>query len=207
MFSESGGRGAGRKSVSVLALGLIVAVALVSCSEFSVRESLPPAGGATEYALPQEPDLVISNLINGVTDQMPGNYTSMLAEDFVFVPDPRDAQALENYYPGVFLNWERDVETRVIEYMLDESRTGFALLTFSNEGIIEQTDSTYILQEEYSLIIKMESLETYLGTARLYMKRHSDDGLWWIHKWEDSQLPEAGEDTWGVLRGEIRAST
>jgi len=200
-------RNPGRKERLVLAAAVAAVTLVSSCGEFSVRPSLPPSGGGTQWLDPQEPHLVLSNMINVITEKDPLNYERLITEDFVFVPDPVDANELESYYPGVFLEWTADVEVTVASHMLDESNTALAMLTFSNEEIINETDSTHVVQENYSLILQTADLdlETYRGTARFSMRRLAD-GFWYIHKWEDFRLPDAEEDTWGVLRGQIRGT-
>jgi hypothetical protein len=200
--------------IRYLALGLLVALAAcvaASCGlldAFSVRESEDPTGTETEYVLPQEPEQVITNLISAVNFRDVVNYESILAEDFVFEPDPRDALTLENYYPGVFDGWDIEVEKEVARRMFDQGGATFALLRFDEDSkqVSVDTDSSYVVQEDYTLITKLEKLETFTGTAIFSLKRLSD-GLWYMEKWEDSRPEGEGQyDTWGILKGEIRAT-
>lgn len=189
----------------------VVALGLASCEIFSVRPSEEPTGGATRFALPQSPDIVISNMVNAISARDVVIYGDIFTEDFVFVPDPEDVLELENYYPGVFSDWDIEIERDVAQHMLDPSRVSYASLRFDEdeESVIEDTDSTYVVQEQYRFLIWMESLDTYAGSARFSMRR-LPDGLWYIYDWQDSR-PEAGGDdgagTWGMLKGKIRGTT
>jgi hypothetical protein len=192
--------------------GIAVALGLASCDTFSVRDSEDPegSGGVDEYVDPYEPELVISNLVNSVEDQNAFNYDKLFTEDFVFVPDPTDVLELENYYPGVYADWDVEAERQVGQHMLDRGQAANALLSFV-ERDDDKTDSTYVLQADYRLrIVDMQGLlESYVGTAVFHI-RLGKDGLWYIREWQDFR-PEAGEedekDTWGMLKGEIRATT
>jgi hypothetical protein len=207
-FSE---REVGRNLVVWAGL-LAVAVAISSCSEFTVRESEEPTGVSTGYVVPREPGDVISNLVNAVQARDVVNYGDLFSDDFTFSPDPRDSFDIENVYPGAFADWGVQVERTVANQILDESRNKLTLLTFidGTDEVITDTDSTFVLKQDYDLILLFDgSLRTYSGTVLFSMKKKVSDGLWYMRWWQDFR-PEVvveGRDTWGYLKGFIRGTT
>jgi hypothetical protein len=190
---------------------LIAVLAIASCDTFSTRVAESPEGEATEYVLPQEPMDVLSNLKNSIRDRDSEVYQGLFTDDFVFVPDPTDVVELENVYPGVFDGWDVQAEIGVGKRILDETGTTISGLDFTSETLIVETDSTYEVLRDYQLFLRLEAFtkfEIFIGTARFSM-RLDTDGLWYINRWEDARRDTgivAGKDTWGKLRGEIRAT-
>lgn len=196
----------------MLATCLVAALAIASCDTFLTRVAEEPEGEATQYVVPQEPVDVLSNLENAVRDQDTEIYAGLFAEDFVFIADPSDVIEVENFYPGAFDNWDIEVETDVGEKILDQSRTTISGVDFTAETLVGETDSTYEVLKDYQLYLRRgayESFDIYIGTA-LFSMRVESDGLWYIHRWEDARRDTgivADKDTWGKLKGEIRATT
>lgn len=200
------------KLTLVLATCLVAALAIASCDTFEPRDAEEPEGEATQYVVPQEPVDVLSNLENAIRDRDTEIYAGLFTEDFVFVADPSDVLEVENFYPGAFDNWDIEVEADVGEKILDQSRTTISGLDFTAETLVGETDSTYEVLKDYQLYLRFreyETFEIYIGTARFSMRVDSD-GLWYIHRWEDARRDTgivADKDTWGKLKGEIRATT
>jgi hypothetical protein len=189
-----------RTALQILAAAGL-AVLLQSC--FGTRDSIPPTAGGDLPDPALTPDVVLSNLILAVNVQNAQFYEQNFAPNFIFRPDPSDSVEVEKDYPGVYGNWNRDIETGVTEYMLDPVRCKFANLQFGNEIIVEETDSTSVLQEDYVLIVAYESVVGYSGSARLFMRR-LPGGYWYIEKWID-YLNVGQDPSWGRLKGETRA--
>jgi hypothetical protein len=207
MYSEDCGLKTG------LLIGLcLAAVVAASCDTFSTRAAEEPEGEATQIVLAQKPGDVLSNLKNAIGGRDTDAYEDLFTEDFVFIPDPSDVIDLENFYPGIFDNWGMETEIEVGERILDESRTKISGLDLMSERLIMETDSTYEVLEDYQLFLRLEGseeFEVYIGTARFSMRLDSD-GLWYMHRWEDARRDTgivADRDTWGKLKGEIRATT
>jgi hypothetical protein len=199
-----------RKTWLTGAVCMVLAICFVSCDAFTVRDGEPPEGtsGPTDVVKPFEPGLVISNMINSMEGKTVTDYNDLFADDFVFVADLSDVIELENYYPGALSDWDVSVEEQVAQRLLDQGQTANILLSFI-EGQVDETDSTYVVQEDYRLrIVDPEGvLESYVGTAIFHMRLY-EDGLWYIYKWEDFR-PESdddGRETWGMLKGEIRST-
>ncbi|HVP58479.1 MAG TPA: hypothetical protein VMU02_10300, partial [bacterium] len=162
---------------------------------------------ATDVVPRTTPAAVLSNLAICVGDRKATEYMEQLESDFTFVADQIDVATLEQTYPGIFADWNRDVENRVAQYMLDNGRCSFAKLTLSNETLLDQpTDTTYSDQIDYRVILMLNNhTQNYSGQARLFMRKDANS-LWSIYRWEDIKLQGNQEDTWGILRGRIRAT-
>jgi hypothetical protein len=204
----------GRRGWPGVAIGLALAggamlCLLAGCGQFpfQVGESQKPIGSATKVIPATEPAAVFSNLVYCFNDQKANLYLEQLTDDFVFVADAIDVATLEQTYPGIFNDWTLDVEGRVTQYMLDSGRCAFASLTLSNETVLDEpTDTTYSSQVDYGIALLISAdAQNYSGQARLFMRKLSDN-LWRIYRWEDIRPQDAPYDTWGILRGRIRAT-
>jgi ketosteroid isomerase-like protein len=203
-----------RRLVAIAGVSAIMVVS--SCGTFTPREAEEPEGQATIYVLPQKPTFVLSNLENVVNSRDVERYGELFSEDYVFIPDPSDASDLEAYYPGIFDDWDVEVEAYVGERILGDTGLLTAELNFTGETLLEDSENTYDVLKDYELWLRMEPTEEgesqwriYIGTARLLIEREPD-GLWYIQRWEDARSEagvEAGKDTWGKLKGETHATT
>lgn len=192
------------------ALALVLMVGLIgACGNFpfKVGEGPPPNGSATDIVPRTDPSAVLSNLMICVGDQKGSEYLEQLAGGFIFVADQIDVATLEQNYPGIFSDWNLDVEGRVAQYMLDTGRCLLAELTLSNETVLDQpTDTTYSSQVVYRLLLLLNNdAQNYSGQARLFMRKDTNS-LWSIYRWEDIRPQGTQEDTWGIVRGRIRAT-
>jgi len=194
---------------AAVAPALLVLLALAASCEFpfSLRDSELPTGSSTQIIPATEPGALLSTLINSIENRDASSYGAQLAADFIFVADQIDVAALEQYYPGVFSNWDVTVERDVTNYMLDNARCTLGLLSFADQAEIENTATIYTVQLSYQLNLKLVGvLQGYSGQARIFMRKAVDDNLWHIYRWEDIKLQDAQRDTWGLIRGRIRAT-
>jgi hypothetical protein len=198
-----------------LPMRLLVAglVLVASCGVFEPRDSEAPeeGSGGSVYIQPQEPAVVISNLVTVMAEAPHTNYPELFAEDFTFVPDPDDVLTLESIYgQGVFDDWDVDVEIQVGERLF--GRYFLALLELSGGTVIEDTDSTYTVVHEYRFdILGDQGWSNFRGAANFRIKRDPSDNLWYIYQWEDFRTESSDstgiDGTWGLRKGEIRATT
>jgi hypothetical protein len=207
MRSSAGNRSA---AIWLLVAGLGLTA---SCGVFEPRGSEPPkeGSGGSVYVPPQEPAIVVSNLVTVMVEYPHTRYSDLFSEDFTFVPDPDDVLTLESIYgQGVFDDWGAEVELQVGDRLF--SRYYLALLELSEGTVIEDTDSTYTVFHEYRLdILGDQGWSDFRGAANFRMKQDPSDNLWYLYRWEDFRTEasdSAGiEGTWGLLKGEIRATT
>jgi hypothetical protein len=200
---------------SGLLISALLAVLLWTpgCGLFEPRDTEEPEGGSggAVYEQPQEPEVVISNLINVVVEYPHVNYPELFFDDFTFIPDPDDVLTLESIYgQGVFDDWDTGVEVDVGDRLF--GRYVLALLSFSEGTITEDTDSTYTVLHEYSLdLLQEDGWASYRGAASFRMRQDPSDNLWYMSEWTDFRTEASDssgiDGTWGYLKGEIRATT
>lgn len=195
-------------------IGLMLASLVVASCVFEPRatnEPDPSQVGGTDLLPAQTPEVAISNLATIIWRLDSANYPDLFAEDFYFVPDAEDVDFMNNHYgPGIYLNWFKPVEVDVGSRLFD--RLFGALVTFEEINVVERTDSTYVGYHEYTLEIlpTRETRSVFKGIAHFYMRSDPADNLWYIYRWDDFRLQESSEDvsgTWGLLKGEVRATT
>jgi hypothetical protein len=202
-----------RRRVSLLSGLAALLVFAGACGLFEPRGSQPPEGGSggAIYQQAQEPEIVMSNLINVMVEIPHTTYAELFADDFVFFPDPDDALTLENIYgPGIYSDWGVDVETDVGDRLF--GLYVLALLQFSEGTITEDTDSTYAVLRDYRLdILEREGWSSYRGAALFRMRQDPSDNLWYMSEWHDFRTEASDSSgisgTWGLLKGIIRATT
>lgn len=193
-------------------IGMIVAwTASLSCV-FEPRATQEPSQVGGGDILPaQEPEMVISNLITIVQGLDSGNYPDLFSEDFYFVPDPEDVDFMNNHYgPGVYLDWYGGVEADVASRLFDGIRA--ALLNIEEGEVAEDTPTTYIVYHSYTFetLPKEGAWNRYSGIAHFYLRQNPADELWYMYRWDDfrlEEMPDSVDGTWGLLKGEIRATT
>jgi len=197
------------RKVGILVWLVAIGMALAGCETFSVREAEEPTGSATVFEVPRNPTTVISNLINVVRNLDAINYEELFSDDFIFIPDSKDVQEFDSYYPGVLTQWGADVEVEVGNRLLDPGRVELIWLVFTGEpNVIEDSDTSYVVKNDYEITVVGEEWEMYHGTS-IFSIHLEPDGLWYINKWEDfrpEEKPEGSSGTWGILKGLTRAS-
>jgi hypothetical protein len=201
-----------RSAASVGAAIAILAL-VASCGLLEPRKSEAPegGGGGTAYVQPQEPATVISNLVNVMAESPHANYPDLFADDFTFIPDPDDVLTLENIYgAGVFDDWDANEEANVGDKIF--SRYYLILLDLSEGTVTEDTDSTHTVLHEYKLdVLKASGWSHYRGTASFRIKQNPSDRLWYMSVWRDFRTEASDSSgiagTWGLLKGQIRATS
>ncbi len=203
-------RRSGRNIYSRAARTALVAAACAglaaACSScFQTRDAVPPTTVGNAPVPPLTVYDVIYNMELAVNNQNPVFYEELFTEGFVFKPDPADSAEVEKNFPGAYANWDYGVETAVMEYILDPVRCRYANLKLfeETEVIVDFTDTTYVLQRDYSLVIISEASVGYSGTTRFFFRKLAD-GYWYIERWVD-YVKDAQTATWGRLKGETRA--
>jgi hypothetical protein len=179
-------------------------LAALATSCFSTRDAIPPTTFGNAPVLPLTVWDVLFNMKLAVDNQQPVTYEELFTDNFFFKPDPSDSVEVEKNFPGAYANWNKHIETGVMEYILDPVRCWYANLQFfyENEVIVDFTDTTYILQEDYSLVLKHEAFAGYNGRVRFFFRKDVD-GYWYIERWVD-YLNEDQDPSWGRLKGETR---
>ena len=194
-----------RSARAALVIVACTGLAVLGASCFSTRDAIPPTSVGDAPELPLTVWDVLYNMTLAVGNKQPVTYEELFTDNFLFKPDPSDSAEVEKNFPGAYANWNKNIETGVMEYILDPVRCKFAKLEFfyENEVIVDFTDTTYILQEDYSLLLQHEVPAGYSGRARFFFRKDVD-GYWYIDRWVD-YLNEEQVPSWGRLKGETRA--
>lgn len=191
----------------MLAAALVGVLLAAACDAFSLRDSEEPTGISTQLIPATQPLDVRSNIWRSINNSDAISYETQLSEDFTFVPDPIDRATVEQTYPGAFDDWTLAVESAVVGYLLDAARCDLSILGLGDSTVIDDTERLYSIRYAYSLILILGApLETYAGEAQLFMRKETTDNLWYLYKWEDIRMEGSEKDTWGILRGRIRAT-
>jgi hypothetical protein len=193
-------------------IGLLLASAASLSCIFEPRATTEPTQVGGKDILPaQEPEMVVSNLVTILQALDSANYPELFSEDFYFVPDPEDVDFMNNYYgPGIYLDWVKPVEVYVAGNLFD--RLNYALLDIEDTEVVENTEESYVVYHQYTLKILPPggTWAFFSGRARFHMRPNPEDGLWEMYQWNDFRLedaPDSVEGTWGLLKGETRATT
>lgn len=188
-ISSNEGRAARHVALFRLVLALVLAWALVSC-DLAARDPEDPLPGEGRLVSLTQPDSVLEQIRLGVRSGVINSYINAFAEDFAFHPDPQDSS------PGVFDDWNRDVEREVAERIFTGGATRD--VSFLNA---DSTGSDPEIQRDEDYFLEIDTL-AYEGRARLLIRR--DGTEWRVVNWQDIRLPGATRPTWGVLRGQNR---
>ena len=174
---------------------------------FDTRAPIPPTTvGQCPLVVLSAPDSVWNGLIQAFACRDSagsptggGNYEAIIAEDFVFRPDPADSAEFVSIDPSnaqFIVNWTHSVEVAVFNSLA--AGTDSMSLGFTNRGqtgLDLQADyvlTTYNHDDSLRVIIA-----TYQGQVRLSL----NSGSYRIRSWDD--IREAG-DSWGRLKLAIR---
>jgi hypothetical protein len=187
------------------ALGAVLLAA--ACDAFSLRDSEDPTGSSTQLIPATQPLDVVSNIWRSINNSDAISYETQLSGDFTFVADPIDVATIEQTYPGAFDDWTAEVESAVMEYILDPARCDLSILSLSDSTVIEDTDDLYSIRYAYSFILILNSeFSAYTGEVWFGMRKATTDNLWYLYRWEDTRVEGSENDTWGILRGRTRAT-
>jgi len=146
---------------------------------------------------------VVSNVIQNYAN-LPGLtcYTSVLDPLFLFHPDGSDSNAAP---PGTYLNWTRDVESRVASNLASDDSFGVAVFDSEYTSRVVVNTRTEIRFYYYHLILHATRTQPdtlFRGLADITFQEGVDQ-RWRITDWVDKR-DGSGARTWGYARGLYR---
>jgi hypothetical protein len=169
----------------------------LGCDIFATRDAETPGTSGTQWFVPDLPDKVFINLINGLKDLTGENYEKSLGDAFVFIPLPADVDKLGSC---PFEGWVKTVEAEVTRAILAEASA--VEVSFVRQIIRNESDFVdYRVIYELTITYKRGGSETFKGVAQFDMQRLGNG--WHLIRWTDQEGIE-GFATWGYLRGETR---
>ncbi len=180
---------------------------LVGCkSIFSTRKPEPPVTSQSSWIPPLNPDQVLINLENAISERNVENYircivnSSFSKRTFRFDPDPR----VFADYPELFKNWNRDKEEAVI-------KQAFSLVPIDSVSFLNFTEEIKeIVASDSAVFVRKYRLEFHHTQSNLpkvyegqveYWLAPDQRGEWSIYRWIDNGL--AKSSSWSFLKAAL----
>ena len=188
-------------------LFLIMSLAFLtfSCDLFTTREAEDPDQSRSNFLPPVQSEIVISNLVNSLSDKNVQNYISCFV-DSVFTNKEfsfsASSEAISLYQ--IFLQgWGLTEEKRYFSSVVNKVPNDFPIsLTFSNENYSSLGGDSLIYTATYRINLPIETGDpipsNYAGSLQFNMLRDSRSE-WVIYFWKDTKsetLPG-----WSELKG------
>lgn len=178
-----------------------VLLLLSGCGLFPTRTPSEAEGGESVWLTPVAPNIIVENLRSAFEAGNFGDYERTMTEDFRFLPDQSDVFAIEVIRPGegVYLGWDRTVETRTAEVIFGSVSALNLELPIIQEEIITEGR---LLKYRYELTLTPASGDPtiYAGEAWFRTRQEPGSGEWYIFEWEDiASVPLS--QSWGYLKG------
>lgn len=182
---------------------ILLIVGMSGCGLFQTRTIKPGGGPGVPCATPNSPDDVVSNVVQNYA-RLSGLtcYTSMLDPVFLFHPDGSDSNEAP---PGTYLNWTRDVESRVSSTLAADDTFGVAVLDSEYAERVVVDTRTQIRFYNYHLILHASRTQPdtlFRGLSDITFHEGADL-RWRITDWVDKR-DGSGLRTWGYARGLYR---
>ena len=194
-----------RRALPVLVLGAAAALLASGCILSPREPDGPPDEVPTDWQMPINTSIVLSNLKAAFEGEGPSNYRDCYTDSFRFHVDPQDSLDAGQEGYDRYANWTRDDEEHAANGIFGDAAS--ITVSFTNyQEPDELQDYTYRI-EDYSLVVAWQSGAhaseeiTYEGRATLHMRRDGT-GSWAIYRWVDRRA--TANATWGFLRGEYR---
>ncbi|MFA5403367.1 MAG: hypothetical protein WC358_00360 [Ignavibacteria bacterium] len=187
------------KKINIL---ILLSLLISGCELFGLRDVEPPTEPRSNFDPPINPDIVIANLANAVTDKDLNNYlqcivdTSLTTKNFVYTADISS----QIQYP-IFQNWQITNEKNYFLNLVNlTSLQNTSLLFYSNVTSNTYSDSAvydmdYLLRFDHP---KTTVSKTLSGKLRFVMVINSRN-LWAISRWIDFKAVDS-DTTWSVLK-------
>ncbi len=187
-------------------ISLLAALLLFSCNIFQTRTPEPPQQGRSDFLPPTQPDIVVENLVNSISDRNVNNYISCFsdpssgARPFTFLPSPNAA----SQYRAIFQDWTVSSEQSYFNNLISQSPTSSSsALVLSNVQLVLGSDSAYY-SANYTLLWpnKLASnLQDVRGNLQFYIGVNPS-GSWSIYRWVDSGTSDTSK-TWSDLKAQF----
>ncbi len=182
-----------------------VALATAGCANpFALREGEPPEELPDWWLSPITPQTTLLDLVQIYQNQEPSLITMLLADDYLFFPDPADALGIPD---GGVLDAEE--EARFTRNLLDATPAApLLVLTETDEHPDpEQYEDSIELYRDYVLTVddpfgSQPPIQIVaLGEALFLLQRVPSGSEWEILDWKDQR--GATDWSWGELKLEL----
>lgn len=177
----------------------ILVLGLYACNPFATRKAEEPVEERSSREIPSDPEAVLRNLQNAISEKNVTNYMSCLtdsAQKFRFIPE----QSVKENNPGLFENWdlqkERNYINQLFTYLPADSVRKLSFEYISNTVFPDSVlvKRKYLLEVRHTL--KDRVPQRVIGQADFWM--FQDDGYWYIYRWEDIRTTE--QPSWSSIK-------
>lgn len=185
-------------------INIVILFALLfgGCELFGLRSVETPTEPRSTFTPPTTPDIVLTNLVNAITDKDINNYlqclvdTSLTLKRFAYTADI----ASQIRYP-IFQNWQLSNEKNYYYNLLSLTSSGSTSMLFVSTVNTNTYSDSAIYDMEYLLRFdhqKTTVAKTLTGKLRFIMVINSKN-LWAISRWIDFKSADT-DTTWSVLK-------
>jgi hypothetical protein len=181
-----------------LALTLVLALWAIEACDFSPRDPENPGGGQVPLVTLSDPDSALVQIQRGLAVRLTSHYMNAFDDPFVFHPDERDSIELSTENPGVFDDWDRQVEEEVTNIIITSSAQIAVSFTTAESTVVE-AGRVVVVNEDYELTVDADEYE---GQAEFTIV--NTNGEWRIFSWLDRRRSGSSLSSWGFLKGENR---
>ncbi len=177
---------------------------LISCDSFFPREPEVPKNIETNFQRPDNPNVVVNNLLSSFTNKNTVNFLRCFQDDlnnddFEFIPT-QDIIAIN---PTFFNNWSIKQEEIFLITLFNSMDKGvLPSLTLSNQKINVNPRSA-IFEADYYIKVQQSKIEDaeveYKGKLIFNLVSTTED-YWYIQKWQDLNIENSDFPTWTKLK-------
>jgi hypothetical protein len=191
--------------MKTIILIIITSVLFFSCDLFTTRDAESPDQSRSNFQPPVQPEVVISNLKNSLSDKNVQNYIACFV-DTIFADKQfsfsASSEAIALYQ--IFLQgWGLNEEKRYFSSVINKVPTDFPIsLTFSDENYSNLSGDSLIYTASYNINLPISVSDptpsNYAGVLQFNMLRDVRSE-WVIYFWKDTKsetLP-----SWSELKG------
>jgi hypothetical protein len=184
----------------IVVIGIMLYLGLCSCNLFKTRTSQEPTQSSSNRIPPNDPEIVLQNMIDAFRDKNKVNYLYSFSDaSFVF-----EATAIaQKTYGSVFLSWDKKSEGDYFDRVMSKLQQNSAVtLKFDSISIVpiaadsSQGDTYYNLTVPFAETIVAKNFK---GRAQ-FMFARDQSGDWSISQWLDIGL-NTSDSTWSDLKG------
>jgi len=183
---------------------ILLILILFSCENFLPRDPEEPNNTETSFQRPDNPNIVVNNLLNSFTKKNTVNLLRCFQDDlnnstFEFIP----TQDVVSLNPNFFTNWDIKLEEYYLTTLFNSMDNGISpIITLSNRNLNINPRSA-IFEADYYIKVqhnKSDDSEIEYEGKLIFNMVSTDDDYWYIQKWQDLNLDQSEFSTWTKLK-------